>query len=431
MKLHELKDKSILILGFGREGTVTFNFLKKHFPEKSIAVADKNKELEMPDGVGKFYSGSEYLKEIDQYDLIIKSPGIPNFKELEGRTVISSTQIFFDNFPGIIVGVTGTKGKSTTSSLIYEILKAAELEVFLLGNIGIPSLDLLDSASDDSIVVYELSSFQLEDLKTSPFVAVITNIYPEHLDRYKSFKDYKNAKLNITKYQTDSDYLLYEDLLESSISFSNANKLPLSLANINFLDIDKLKLKGEANIKNIKAAVLAAEVLKISRIKIKEAIENFSTLPHRLEYVTEKNGIRFYNDSLSTIPQATIAALDALGNDVETLIVGGFDRGVDYSILGSAILKSGVKNLILFPTTGEKIWKSVCKVEPCEANLPNLPIMSNVINMEEAVKIAYEVTDPGKICLLSPASTSFNMFKDYEDRGNQFKKHIEVLSARD
>lgn len=424
MKLNKLKDKSILILGFGREGRSTFNFLKKHFSGKKIAIADKKKA-----GQARFtYFGDDYLKDIKNYDVVIKSPGVPNLEEIKNKIVISATDIFFDNFKGIIIGITGTKGKSTTSSLIYEVLKKAGKQVYLVGNIGVAPLDLLDLDKTDekTIVVYELSSFQLEGLNTSPHIAVITNIYPEHLDRYKSFEEYKTAKLNITKYQTNSDYLIYEDSIEDIVSSSRANKSAISSANTDFLDIDKLKLKGEANLKNIKAAVLVSEVLEIPQIKIKEVIESFSPLPHRLEFVAEKKKIRFYNDSLATNPHATIAGLQALGEDVQTLIVGGFDRGLDYSVLGPAVINSGIKNVILFPDTGEKIWQSICKASPCEANLPK---NKNVGSMEEAVKVAFEVTSPGKICLLSPAASSFNMFKNYEDRGNQFKKYVEMLSA--
>lgn len=428
MKLNDLKNKSILILGFGREGLATFNFLKQHFPDNRIAIADKSTLLSLKVGQAKLtYFGEDYLKDIENYDVIIKSPGVPNLEEIKDKTVISATDIFFDNFQGIIIGVTGTKGKSTTSSLIYEILKKAGKQVYLVGNIGVAPLDLLDKTDEKTIVVYELSSFQLEGLNISPHIAVITNIYPEHLDRHEGLSNYINAKGNITRYQTAEDFLIYnEDISEvkNIASGSIAQTLPFSNDRhdlVQFIDFSKVSVKGNANVLNIIAAVLVAEALKVPKMYVKEATENFSPLPHRLEFVAEKKKIKFYNDSLATNPHATIAGLQALGKDVQTIIVGGFDRGLDYSILGPAIINSGIKNVILFPDTGEKIWESVCKVEPCEANLPK---KVDVSNMEQAVKIAYEVTDPGKIVLLSPAASSFNMFKNYEDRGNQFKKYI-------
>ena len=257
-------------------------------------------------------------------------------------------------------------------------MKAGGLDVGLVGNIGKPALQLLQS----SIVVYELSSFQLTDLTKSPHIAVITNIYPEHLDWHGSFENYKNAKANIYKYQTEKDILI-------------------------------------SNQDSVQSATVIARLFKIPEDKIKKAIKDFKPLPHRLEFVGEVKGIKFYNDSLATNPHATIHGLKILGEDIQTLIAGGFDRGVDYGVLGPEIAKSKIKTLILFPDTGEKIWKAVQK-----ANGPQEKFDAN--SMGEAVKLAFEKTSPGKICLLSPASASFNMFTDYEDRGKQFKK--EVLS---
>lgn len=419
MKLQDLKDKSILILGFGREGKSTLNFFNNHFPGKEIGIADEKK-------------GKDYLDKLQDYDVVIKSPGIPYLPEIkkakvQGKIITSATKIFFDNFKGKIIGVTGTKGKSTTASLIYEVLKSGGLDVYLAGNIGHPSLELLDRLDENSIVIYELSSFQLEDLNVSPHIAVITNIYPEHLDHHGNFGFYMEAKNNITRFQTERDYLIYnqdiEQLVEMAIQ-SKAKKLPFSKKDTKVIEKlipkDDRPMLGDFNLLNIMPAMLIGRIFKLSDKKIIEGIINFIPLPHRLEFVGEFSGIRFYNDSLSTIPQATIAALSALKNNVQTLIAGGFDRGVDYSVLGPAIVKSKIKNLILFPTTGEKIWESVRQqatgISKYEVN-----------NMEEAVKIAYEKTAPGKIALLSPASTSFNLFKDYEDRGNQFKKYVSLL----
>ncbi len=358
--LEKYKDQiSILILGMGREGQATKKLLKKF--NIKFSTADTTK---------KDYLGN--------YDVIIKSPGIPYLPEIEkakgqGKIITSATQIFFDLYKGKIIGVTGTKGKSTTASLIYAVLKAGGLDVQIVGNIGKPALQLLN---ENSIVVYELSSFQLADLSSSPHIAVVTNIYQDHLDYHGSFENYKKAKENIFKYQTEKDYLI--------------------------------KKSG------VEAAKEVAKIFKIPQEKINKAISEFKSLPHRLELVGEIKGIKFYNDSLATNPHATIYGLKKLGDDVQTLIAGGFDRGIDYSILGPAIDNSEIKNLILFPTTGEKIGNAVKK----DIN------KFNVSSMKEAVKLAFEKTSPGKICLLSPASASFNMFTDYEDRGNQFKKEI-------
>lgn len=374
MKINDLKNKKVLVLGLGREGKSTLNFLKKHFPTKVIGVADQNQ-------------GENYLDSLKDYDVIIKSPGIPYLPEIKkvkrmGRIITSATNIFFENCKGKIIGVTGTKGKSTTTAMIYEVLKVGGLDVYIAGNIGKTALELLDNINRDSIVVYELSSFQLADLTKSPHIAVITNIYQDHLDWHGSFESYIKAKENISKFQSAKDVLI----------------------------------SGKDG---IEAATAIGKLFKISKDKIKKAIKDFKPLPHRLEYIGEVKGIKFYNDSLATNPHATIYGLKLLGRDVETLIAGGFDRGVDYSILGPAIAKSKIKTLILFPNTGAKIEKAVR-----EAN--GKQQIFNAKNMKEAVKLAFEKTSKGKICLLSPASASFNMFKDYEDRGNQFKKMVSL-----
>lgn len=407
MTLNELTNESILVLGTGREGTAALSFLKKHFPDKKIDQTDQT-------------DGPDYLRNLNNYQVIIKSPGIPYSPKLiaaknNGSKITSITKIFFDNFPGKIVGVTGTKGKSTTAALIYQVLKVGGLDVYLVGNIGKPALEILDFANSETIAVYELSSFQLEDLEKSPQFAVITNIYQEHLDHHGDFESYQNAKANIARFQNEEDYLIFnqDEDLNKIVNLSKAkNKCPYT---------DQLPI-------NYQPAKIVGKIFNISEDQIKQALSDFKTLPHRLEFVGEFNpstgsgrGIRFYNDSLSTIPQATIRALKILEEDVQTLIVGGFDRGIDYSILGPAIVESAVKNLILFPTTGEKIWQSIVSHTPSgKAKIQKF----HVNNMEEAVKIAYQQTEPGKIVLLSPASTSFNMFKDYADRGDQFKKYI-------
>src|SRR3989344_8868916 len=336
--------QTILILGLGREGLSVLKFLKEKFPFKKVDAADRKEYLKLPKNVGKTFFGENYLSSLTSYDVIIKSPGIPFFADIqrakeEGKIITSPTAIFLKNCKGKVIGVTGTKGKSTTASLIYEVFKKGGLRAHLIGNIGAPALDFLKEDSKDSIFVYELSSFQLEDLDVSPYIAVMTNIYPEHLDHHGNFSTYVKP------------------------------------------------------------------------------------LPHRLEFVGEVSRIRFYNDSLSTIPEATVEALSALGRNVATLIAGGFDRGLDYSILGEAIAKSHIKTFILFPDTGIKIWDATSKYSK------KPPQKFDVEYMGKAVKIAFEVTEPGKICLLSPASTSFNLFRDFEDRGNQFKDWVRKLGA--
>lgn len=387
MKLNKLKDKKILILGFGREGQDTFRFLKKLFPKKKIGIADQ-----------KF--DKNYLKKIKDYDVVIKTPGIP-FKKIPrpglGK-ITTQTEIFFENCPGKIIGVTGTKGKSTTAFLISQVLKKSRL----VGNIGKPALSSLLKVKPNDVFIYELSSHQLYNLKRSPHIAVLLNIYPEHLDYYRNFKEYVNAKANITKYQTKKDYLIYNSqnpLVKKIAQKSKAKKIPI---------------QGKYYQLDIAAAQAVGKIFK------KPVPKKFKFLPHRLEFVGKFKGIKFYNDSLSTIPETTIEALDYFGDGVQTLILGGFNRGLDFEKLAKRILKSKVKTLILFPTTGKRIWQEIKTVSRKRFS----GYYWFVDNMREAVKLAYKHTEPGKICLLSPASPSFGVFKDYQERGDLFKKFV-------
>ena len=294
------------------------------------------------------------------------------------------------------------------------------MKCVLLGNIGRPALDYLGEIDKNTLVIFELSSHQLQTLKASPHIAVLLNIFPEHLDFYKNFADYCSAKTNIAAFQTARDFLIFnEDFAEFK---KVAKKSPAQLFPIGKRQLKEIQgksqLLGEFNKLNILAAKKIAEILGIDPKTFGKAVEDFKPLEHRLEFVGEFKKIKFYNDSIATIPQATIAALDALGDEVETIFLGGFDRGVSYKFLAARIKKSKLKNLILFPTTGEKILKEIGK------NNYQTILTSN---MKDAVKFAFQNTSPGKIALLSCASTSFNLFRDYADRGKQFKDWIVKL----
>jgi len=466
MKLNELKDKRILILGFGREGQDTFRFLRKLFPKKVLGIGDRLKifnfqfpisNLIKKDKYIRLHLGENYLKALKDYDVIIKSPGIPpkviaHFLTKKQK-ITSQTEIFFENCPGKIVGITGTKGKSTTAALIYQILKQGGIKAHLVGNIGKPALSLLFKKCagvaptqflENDVYVYELSSHQLARLqpsremrrkpqrtfgpKKSPQIAVFLNVYRDHLDYYRNFKEYVAAKANITKYQTKDNYLIYnagDKLVRDIAKKSKARKIPIKATKYEFLtNIRKeISLVGKFNLLNMAAAVEVGKIFKIPKEKIKKAIQNFKPLPHRLEYVGTFKGIKFYNDALSTIPETTMAALDNLGGDVETIFLGGFDRGLNFKNLAKRILKGKIKNLILFPTTGEKIWQEIIKISKRSPSA-KLPKAFFVDNMKDGVKLAYQYTKKSKICLLSCASTSFSIFRDYKEKGNLFKKYV-------
>jgi UDP-N-acetylmuramoylalanine--D-glutamate ligase len=442
MELEKLKNKKILILGFGREGKDTFLFLRKLFPEKILGIADINENLKIDQNLKedkkiRWHLGKDYLKAIKDYEIVIKSPGISvHLPEIENafkeKKITSQTEIFFKNCKGKIVGVTGTKGKSTTASLIYRILKEGKKKVHLIGNIGKPVLDYLKFSKKDEIFVYELSSHQLYNLKISPQVAVFLNLYPDHLDYYKDLNEYSRAKANITLWQTENDFLIYnfkDENVRKIAEKSKAKKIPIKdysnvLKNIG---IKKTPFYGEFYGLNIACAVEVGKIFKIEKEKIKKAIEKFRPLPHRLEYVGKFKGIEFFNDSASTTPKTTIEALKSFGKKVQTLIVGGYDKKLNFESLVQEILKRKVKNLILFPGTGEKIWREILKRVKDESKLPKAILVQN---MKDAVKTAFEITEKGKICLLSPASASFGIFRDYKERGNLFKKYLRYYGKK-
>ena len=415
MALEELKDKKILILGFGREGQDTFRFLRKLFPKKIIGIADKSEKIKKPDKNTETHLGENYLLALKKYDIVIKSPGIP-FKILPSsvvKKIVTQTDIFFDNCKGQIVGITGTKGKSTTASLSYKILKEGGVKAHLMGNIGKPVLNLLFSTTPKDVYVYELSSHQLYNLKKSPRVAVFLNLFTEHLDYYRNLKEYAKAKANIALHQTRNDYLIYnaqDKIVKEVAQKSKAKKIPI---------------KGKYYELDRAGARAVGKIFKIPPQVIEKAIKRFKYLPHRLEPVGTFKGITFYNDALATIPEATMSAMDELGNKVETIMLGGFDRNIDFKKLAEKILQSKIKTIIFFPTTGEKIWRDIVRQDK-NRQYKKSGVLNHffVDSMKDAVNFAYQYTKKGKICLLSTASASFGIFKDYKEKGDLFKKYV-------
>jgi len=445
-KLKEkFKDKKILILGFGKEGRDTFKFLRKLFPKKILGIADKSslKEIKKEKFSNvKWHLGNKYLSSLKDYDIIIKSPGIPiHLPEIEKAfgegKITSQSKIFFDCYQNKIIGVTGTKGKSTTTSLIYKILKEAKIKAKLAGNIGKPMLNLLFSKSKNEFCVMELSCHQLYDLKKSPQIAIFLNFYPEHLDYYKNLKEYFSAKSNIAKYQTENDYFIFQDKQKEIKNLAKkikSKKIPLKFCKVKkgaifynnekIISLKDVPLVGKYNLENLKAAILTAKILNIKTRIIERAIKDFKPLAHRLEFVGEFKKIKFYNDSIATIPEATIVAINSL-KGVDTLLLGGYDRNINFYNLAKEILRKKIRNLILFPDTGNRIYEEILEIN----SKPKINFYF-VNSMRKAVKTAYKITRKGKICLLSPASASFNLFKDYKERGNLFKKYVKFYAKR-
>jgi len=444
MKLDKLKNKRILILGFGREGQDTFRFLRKLFPNKVLGIADEKKfpisNFQFPKA--KWYLGKDYLKVLKNYDIIIKSPGIP-FKILPKRVlkkITSQTEIFFENCLGKIIGVAGTKGKSTTAFFIYQTLKQKGIKVYLIGNIGKPALSfLLKKNKENNIYIYELSSFQLMNLKKSPHISVLLNSYPDHLDWHKDFNEYVQTNANMACYQTEKDFLIYnsqDKLIREIAKKSKAKKITIGRRDKSLLSPSLRSGKVKYYDLNIEATKAVAKIFKVKPIK------KYTFLPHRLEFIGNFKNIKFYNDSLSVIPETTIKALDFLGDKVQTLILGGFDRGLCFKKMAKRILKSKIKTLILFPTTGKQILQEIKKIKiknkpqyffidrAKKTKFYSSPSLrcNGVQYMKDAIKLAYQHTQKEKICLLSPASASFGIFKDYKERGDLFKRYVKKFN---
>ena len=431
--LNRLRGKRILILGYGREGKSTLRFLNKYLPEAIVAVADKN----AMDGVT--HSGEGYLEAMYDYDIVIKTPGISllgfDTKDVE---ITSQTDLFLNQFHNQTIGITGTKGKSTTTSLIYHMLKSSGHDAILTGNIGIPCFDIMEDIKPESIVVYELSAHQLEYVHNSPRVGVLLNVFEEHLDHFGTMQRYQAAKLNIMRYMGEDDVaVIHEDLLEDAWRFF-VNNIVFSLFDISeFVDEARLPLIGKHNLLNVKAALLACYAYNgIDCDELLPHLYTFKPLEHRLERVGTYGGVTFVNDSISTIPQATVSACDALGR-VDFLLLGGFDRGIDYQPLADYVKEHPVSNLLFTGKAGERMMQLINKVtktevpelvpesvpEPVEGPVEGCegPALSTYSSMEEAFAYLAAHAQPGDVCLLSPAASSYDQYKNFEERGRKFK----------
>ncbi len=447
----KLEGRNAVILGFGREGQSTFKLIRKVLPSQTLTIADTDESvagspLLKDDENIRLIFGENYLDELHRFDLIIKSPGI-TLKDTNGRIamekITSQTNLFLEAYAGQVIGVTGTKGKSTTATLIYHILKHAGKDAILLGNIGRPAFNYVDDIRPDTKIVFELSSHQLEYITVAPRISILLNLYQEHLDAYHTFKEYCLAKWNIVKWQNEDDHFIFNaddpKIRELMDEFRlRRNFLPFSLETEladgcyimdgfiryseeciaeKIIDLKKkIRLRGEHNLKNIMAAVAACKIAGTGNLEIEEGVLSFRGLEHRMEYVGNYRGIEFYDDSISTIPESCMEAVKAL-ETVDTLILGGFDRGVDYSGLASFLLKSGVRNFIFTGEAGKKINEAM-KNEGMK-NEKNYFVISR---FDEYIDIAIKNTEAGKICLLSPAAASYDEFVNFEERGKKFKE---------
>ena len=443
--IKEFENKKIVILGFGKEGKSSYHFLRRYLDNIPLVIADKNENIINDESLKSdknvsFILGDNYLDNLEDFDIILKSPGI-SFKDIDTSKIkdkiSSQIQILLKYYRTKVIGITGTKGKSTTSSLIYDIIKNNQKKGLLLGNIGNPIFDYIEELEQQEFLVVELSSHQLEFVTYSPHISIITNFYEDHLDHTKSVEDYYKSKLNIVKYQNDNDYLIYYKgsskldtwinktiVKATTLSVDFDNTLLYTYCSNNYIYVDKKKiynindkrnLIGNHNLINVMLALTVSKILNLDNEKSIKAINNFKPLEHRLELVGTYDGITYYNDSIATIPDATINGIKALGQ-VNTLIFGGLNRGIDYSEFIEYLDNADIDNLICMPTTGHMIAKELKKTKG-----KNIYIVDT---LEEAVKRAKEVTKKGTICLMSPAAASYEYFKNFEEKGNRYKELV-------
>jgi len=445
-----LKDKKILILGFGREGQSTYKLLREYFPQIALTIADLREDVQdLLAGDDKFLSfqlGRGYMSDLMNFDLIIKTPGVSlqHLPEVAGSGKITSqTDLFLQAFSRQVIGVTGTKGKSTTASLINHIIHAAGQEVLFVGNIGLPPFEVVHTIYRSTIIVFELSSHQLEFISRAPHISILLNLFQEHLDHYTSLVAYHLAKWNIASTQLSEDFFIYNSENKDIFSLVEKKKpkshlLPYSLrlvadqgifaeeggivlksggiSSVLFKTDIQRSIPGDHNLLNAIAAAAACHLSGISASAITEGINSFKGLPHRIEFVGVYDEISYYNDSIATIPEATIEAVKTLQN-VDTLILGGFDRGIDYKVLVDFISKSEIRNIIYIGEAGQRIHGEMLKT-----GSEKKMFLAN--DYEEVVKLARKNTAKGKICLLSPAAASYDMFRNFEERGDVYKKIV-------
>ena len=409
-----LKPHKIAILGYGREGQSTHKLIKSLLPEKEILIADDKSPL------ANCTLQDESLKTCTLY---IKTPGI-SMKKLQGidkEKITSQTDIFLQLYSNQTIGITGTKGKSTTSNLVYKILLDQGFEVLLAGNIGVPLLDTIANIKENTIIVAELSAHQLQFIHTSPKVSILLNLFEEHLDHFDSYEQYKESKYNIAIKQTKQGVFIFNK--DSKEIKALLEKTPLQSKQKPFskdeATFEADYLKGEHNQMNILASILASQEFGAKKEQAETTAKNFQPLAHRLEYVGEKNGVVYYNDSISTIPQATIEALKAL-KKVQTLILGGMDRGIDYSPLVEQIGNYEVKNIAFVGEAGKRMYKEMKET----VNNYNCLLSDDY---KEIVSWCKTNTQKDKICLLSPAASSYDMFTNFEHRGEVFKQLISEI----
>lgn len=457
-KLEEFNEyirfRKIAIIGLGVSNLPLLDYMYEKkanvvvFDERNIEKIPKDVMDKITNYGYKFYLGENCLENLKGFDIVFRSPScLPTKPELEaeekrGAIVTTEIEMLMKMCPCKIIGVTGSDGKTTTTSLINAILSEAGYRTFLGGNIGTPLFTKLSEMTPEDIVILELSSFQLMGMEISPDISLITNITPNHLNIHKDYEEYIEAKKNIFKYQDENGILVlnYDNEITNNcakeangkvVFFSDKEKLDNGFIVDNkvikecedkirkhILNTNEVILRGKHNYQNIAAALAVTKTLVKTEDAVK-TIKNFKPVEHRIEFVKEIDGVKWYNDSASSSPTRTLAGINAFDEPI-TLIAGGYDKNLDYTPLAKPIVEK-VNNLILIGQTAGKIFD--CVKEELEKQNKSLDIYM-CDSLEQTVNLAKKVTKQGEIVLFSPASASFDMFKNAVDRGNQFKKLV-------
>jgi UDP-N-acetylmuramoylalanine--D-glutamate ligase len=451
MELMELNNKRVLVVGLGKSGVASALFLKAHGAKVTVSDTKSGDELrdEIPallDQGITVETGGHGERTFREQDLIVVSPGIPVDAPLLvqarswGETVIGEIELAAQFLPGPIVAITGSNGKTTTTTLTGEILTAGGLTTLVGGNIGTPAISFAEIAKPETVIVLEVSSFQLETIQTfRPKVAVVLNVTPDHLDRHRTFDAYVDAKARMFENQTAEDFAVLNEDDPTCVAmaartraqvfwFSRHKEVKQGAwvreGNIFFRDgsqqseilqVSEIPLKGAHNLENVLAAVCAAALMGCAPEKIRQAVRDFKAVEHRLEFVATIRGVDYYNDSKATNVDATIKALESFPANIH-LILGGKDKGSDYSVLND-LLRQRVKRVYTIGAAAAKIESQIKDVEVVHAEI-----------LENAVRKANAVAQPGDVVLLAPACASFDQFKNYERRGQRFKEIVRGLA---
>ena len=438
-----IKGKRILLLGYGREGQSTWNVLRRLGTYEALDIADLKAPAAVPEDGTVWHTGPDYQKCMDDYDVVFKSPGIVLERpENEYRcSILSQTEVFFQCFRDQIIGITGTKGKSTVTTLLYHLLKQAGMDALLVGNIGIPALDHMEEVKPDTRIVFELSCHQLEYMTVSPHIGILVNIHEEHLDHYGTMEKYVEAKHHIFKNQRPDDILICnvqclpeEGTCPSGLIRAGMDGSGKELDVVQEQDgtwvhfrgksfcipTDEIKLLGQHNYFDIGVAYGVCSILGMDDQVFARGLKTYEPLPHRLQYIGEREGVKYYDDSISTICDTTIQALKTL-KDTDTVLIGGMDRGIDYRELIEYLSECPVPHIILMEATGKRIYQEIHKYYPEFKNRARLILAEH---LEDGVKRARQITRPGTSCVLSPAAASYGIFRNFEERGETFSRLV-------